>query len=118
MATKNWLDETGKLKPEIARKSALTGGVIGAVIWGVFAVLAGIMLVSLGLWPIVVWPFVLYWYAGHLGRAVKAYQNVVKPQKWEQNVTVNVTSELTEEQISEAASRALDKRAKYYAATQ
>lgn len=112
------MDEKGQLKPEVAKKCAGVGGIIGAVIWLFFAVLAGIMLVSLGLWPIVVWPFVFYWYVGHLGKALTAYQNVVKPKKWEQNVTVNVVSELTPEQISEAATRAVSERAEYYATKQ
>lgn len=85
------------------------------MVWGGFAVLAGIMLISLGLWPIVVWPFVLYWWVGHLGKALTAYQSVVKPKKWEQNVVVNVTAGPTEGQIVDAANRALDERSKYYA---
>lgn len=118
MAAKNWLDETGKLRPEIARKSALIGGVIGAVIWGAVAVAAAIMLVSFGAWGWVVWPIAFYAWSHHVGLAVKAYQNVVAPKKWEQNVTVNVVSELTPEQISEAATRAVSERAEYYATTQ
>lgn len=107
MTTKNWLDEKGKLKPEIARRSALIGGIIGAVIWGGFTIAAGIMLVGLGLWPWVVWPFAFYWWMGHVGKAVKSYQNIVKPQKWEQNVMVNVTSELSPEEIAAAAEKAM-----------
>ena len=110
---KNWLDEKGKLKPEVARKAALVGGISGALIWGGFTIAAGIMLTGLGLWGWVVWPFAFYWWAGHVGKAVNAYKRVVKPQKWEQNVTVNVTSELTEEQISKAAARAVNERLTY-----
>jgi hypothetical protein len=112
---KNWLDETGKLKPEILRRFALIGVVIGAVVWGAVAVAAAIMLVSLGLWGWVVWPFASYWWIGHIGKAVKSYNSIVKPQKWEQNVTVNVYPDagMSGEKIAEAAERAVNERLLY-----
>lgn len=112
---KNWLDETGKLRPEIARRSALTGGIVGAVVWGSVTVAAGIMLIGMGAWPWVVWPFAFYWWTQHIGRAVKAYQTVVKPQKWEQNIELNVYPEhgMTGEKIAEAAARAVNEKLRY-----
>lgn len=104
---------TSKANPEMLRKAALAGGIIGAVVWGAVAVAGAIMLVSFGAWPLVVWPLAFYWYANHLGNAVKAYNTIVKPQKWEQNVVINVTAEMTAEQISEAANRALDEKLQY-----
>lgn len=107
------LDESGNLKPEVARKFALRGGITGAVVWGFFAVLAGVMLVSMGAWAWVVWPFAFYWYANHIGQAVKAYNTIVKPQKWEQNVTFNITNEMTSEEIAKAAERAMNEQSQY-----
>lgn len=100
---------------EKIRKSALRGGIVGAVVWGGFTIAAAIMLVSMGAWAWVVWPFALYWYTQHIARVVESYKKIVKPQKWEQHVTVNVTSnpEMTPEQIAEAASRAVKHELRY-----
>lgn len=106
MTKQSMLDETGKLRPEVARRAGFIGGILGAIIWGFFAVLASVMLVSMGAWAWVVWPFAFYWYINHLGRAVKAYKQVTEPKKWEQNVTINVPSEPSAAKIADAASRA------------
>lgn len=88
-------------------KRILIAAAIGIVVWGGFALAAAAMLVSFGAWAWVVYPFALYWWAGHVGRAIKSYAEFVKPKpKWEQNVTFNVNSDLTVEQIAEAAERA------------
>lgn len=109
----NMLDEKGNLRPEIARKAALWGGIVGAVIWGAVAVGAAIMLVGMGLWAWVVWPLAFYWYMGHLGRSAKAYKNAVNPQKWEQHVTINVPAEMTADQLAAAADRAINEKLTY-----
>lgn len=77
------------------------------MVWGGFAVAAAIMLVSFGAWAWVVGPFALYWWAGHAAKVAKGYTDFIKPKpKWEQNVTFNVNSDLTTEQIAAAAERA------------
>jgi hypothetical protein len=91
-------------------------GVIGSIVWGAVAVAAAIMLVGFGAWPWVVWPLAFYWWTQHVGRVIQVYTKAKKPEaKWEQNVVVNVTatSEMTAEQISEAASRAVNERLTY-----
>jgi hypothetical protein len=88
-------------------KRVLIAAAIGCVIWGGFALAAAAMLVSFGAWAWVVYPFALYWWAGHVARALKVYTDFVKPKpKVEQNVTFNVNSDLTTEQIAAAAERA------------
>jgi hypothetical protein len=65
------------------------------------------MLVSMGAWAWVVYPFAIYWWSEHTAKAVKVYTDLGKPKpKWEQNVTFNVNSDLTTEQIAAAAERA------------
>ena len=110
---KDWLDEKGKLKPEILRRAALVGAVTGSAVWGAVAVAAAIMLVSFGAWPLVVWPLAFYLWTGHVGRTVTAYKSMVNPPKWQQHVTVNVTAEPSAEKISEAANRAVNERLLY-----
>jgi hypothetical protein len=99
------LDEKGELKTEVLRKIALRAGIIGSVVWGFFYVLAGIMFVSLGLWPIVVWPFVVYFYSRHLLGVVAVVQNASKPKA--QTVNFNIRTEQTAEEIADAASKAM-----------
>jgi len=103
------------LKPKALRNAALTGAVVGIVLWGTLTVLAAVMLVSMGAWPLVVWPFAFYWWTEHINKTIKAYNQVVKPQKWEQNVVVNVypPEGLTGEQVAEAASRAVNEKLQY-----
>lgn len=79
------------------------------LIWTGFGIAGAIMLVSLGGWPWVVWPFAFYWWTHHVGRKLAVYQKAKKgEQKWEQNVTFNVSSDLTEEQIAAAVERAVN----------
>lgn len=102
-----------KPSQKLLRRAGLSGLIVGAVVWGFFAALAAVMLVSMGAWAWVVWPFAAYWYIGHLGRAGKAYTEMVNPKKWEQNVTINVPAEMTAEQLSAAAARAVNERLTY-----
>ena len=89
-------------------KLVAVAGVLGAVTWGAVAVAAAIMLVGFGAWPWVIWPLALYCWTNHVAKVVASYAKVKKgSQKWEQNVTVNVSApEMTAEQVAEAASRA------------
>lgn len=112
------MEELSKEQNPIAKEKALKiigwAAVVGIVVWGAVAVAAAIMLVGFGAWGWVVWPLAFYFWAQHVGRAVQVYVNAKKPKpRWEQHVTVNVTSELTAEQISEAATKALDEKLKY-----
>lgn len=94
----------------------LWAGVVGSIVWGVWAVAAAVMLVSFGAWGWVVWPMALYWWTHHVGRVGKTYAAAKKaPAKWEQHVTVNVSAhpEMTAEQISEAAARAVNDKLRY-----
>jgi hypothetical protein len=109
----DWLDEKGKLKPEILRRSALTGAVIGSAVWGAVAVAGAIMLVGFGAWGWVVWPLAFYLWVAHVGRAVKAYKSIVSPQKWEQVVNVTVNAEPSAEQIVSATNHALREQSAY-----
>ena len=101
------MDEKGELKREVRTKIALVSASVGAVVWGVFAVLAGVMFVSMGAWPVVVWPFVLYFWANHVARAAVVVVNELKPKAEPRNVTFNIRTEQTAEEIAEAANRAL-----------
>ena len=91
-------------------KAAKIGAVVGAVVWtGLYASL-GIMLVSLGGWAWVVWPFVVYLWLLHLSQIWKAMRSfqpeaaVVAPVI---NVTVQGGTDLSPEKIAEAARKAV-----------
>lgn len=91
------------------RKRVLFAAVAGVVLWGVLSLSAAAMLVSMGAWAWVVYPFALYWWAGHTAKAIKVYTDFGKPKpKWEQNVTFNVSNDLTTDQIAAAVKRATD----------
>lgn len=113
------MDEKGELKQEVRIKIALVAGAVGAVVWGVFAVLAGVMFVSMGAWPVVVWPFVLYFWVSHVARASVVVVNEMKPkvEPVKPNITFNVRSEMTEADIALAAERAF-KDSTYWNLTQ
>lgn len=100
------------MTPETLRKLYIVAGVIGTLFWGTLAVIAGVMLVGLGLWPIVVWPFVVYWISGHIGRVVTVYRTQYKSAQ-EYNVTFNVTPTTSAEEIAEAAAKAVRERSIY-----
>lgn len=63
------------------------------------SVLAGVMLVGMGAWPWVVWPFVFYWYTNHVAASLKLYVDAAKP-------IVTNTTETSPQVIADAAVRA------------
>jgi hypothetical protein len=100
------------LRPPTAedlKKFAKGGALVGVAIWTVLYAALGVMVVTMGGWPLVVWPFTVFLWVRHLAAIGKAYKSIVEPpKKWEQNVTVNITSELSSEEIAAAATRAVD----------
>lgn len=106
-----------KLDPETkvqALKLVKVSGILGSIVWGVVAVAAAIMLVGFGAWPWVVWPLAFYWWVQHVGRVVQTYTKAKKGEpKWEQNVTFNITNEMSPEEIAKAAERAMNEQSQY-----
>lgn len=103
------------MDPEAVKKLLKISSVAGAVFWTVIYLLLAIMLTaSFGVWPIVAWPLTVYLWGLHLRNVLVTYQGFVKPKaKQINNVTFNVSSDLTAEEVADAARRAVSNEVKY-----
>jgi hypothetical protein len=102
------LKATG-LTPEQIRKVAAVFSWASAAIWTVLWIVAAIMGVTFGLWPVVVWPFTVYLWSGHMAKIYLAYKKVTETKVAVESPTlvVHVTEPAaTPEQIAEAARQA------------
>lgn len=100
------------MDPKVLKKYLKRSAILGAVVWTIVYVLLAVNLltIGLGLWPVVVIPLVAYAHLQHMAGILKTYQGFTKPQpKQYQNVNVIVSGDtrLSEEQIAEAAARAV-----------